>query len=49
MDLSGRVLLQQTLGNELMHEVRLPEMAKGAYLLRITDGQKIFSAKVMVR
>lgn len=49
MDLHGRVLLQQTFGNELRHEFRLPEMARGAYLLRIIDGQKIFSSKLMVR
>lgn len=49
MDLSGRVLLQQALGNELEHAVRLPEIAKGAYILRITEGQKIYSGKVIVR
>ncbi len=49
MDLSGRIVFQQTIGNELKFEVRLPEMAKGAYLLRIIDGQNIFSSKLMVR
>lgn len=49
MDLSGRILLQQTIGNELMHEVRLPEMSKGVYLLLITDGRKTFSSKILIK
>ena len=48
-DLSGRILIQQTLGNSLVHELSLTGLAKGVYLMQITDQQKMFTSKVVVR
>lgn len=49
MDISGRVLIQQTLGTGLVHELPLTGLSKGVYLLQITDQQKMFTSKVVVK
>lgn len=48
-DLSGRVLHQQTIGNGLVHELTLTGLAKGVYLMQITNQHEIFTRKVIVR
>lgn len=48
-DISGRVLHQQTIGNGLVHELTLTGLAKGVYLMQITNQHEMFTRKVIVR
>ena len=48
-DLSGRVLLQQTIDNSLVHELPLTGLTKGIYLMQIINQQNMFTSKVVVR
>ena len=46
-DLLGRTLLETRLGSDKLSVINVPSSAKGVYLLRIMDGQKMATRKVV--